>query len=254
MKKFEREVKIGIENEGGEEKTTEEKAEAIPVEEEISEKEIGEVKKEEKTELERTREELNQVYEKEQLKEIEKLENSSEKLKGILELIDKNIFPENPLYIKIVEEIKSKYKGKIPAAQHYFDEGKKGEMLNEHYCVNKEIDKEDYKLNGLIEVAIHEARHRVQHTFSSVGLFTRDNFKEFENKYPVLKLLEERLPKNLSPNDFDACLVENLSSFLRKNGVSLLEISKSIIPENAKEIFENIEILAEKKKFAISKN
>jgi hypothetical protein len=221
MKKFEKEPIIKIKKEGKDEKS------------------IQEVCKE---------------YEQKKLKEIEKLKDFSEKLKRILELVDKNVFPENPLSVKIVREIKSKYENRIPAASHYFDEGKKGEMLNEHYCVNKEIDKKDYELNDLIEVAIHEVRHRVQHTFSSVELFARDNFKEFENKYPVLKLLEERLPKNLSSNDFDACIVENLSSFLRKNGVSLSEISESIISKNPKEIFENIEILARKKKFIIPKN
>ncbi len=190
--------------------------------------------------------------EKEGSKEIEKLENSSEKLRRVLKFIDKNIFPENPLPVKIVKEIKSKYEKKIPAAQHYFDEGKKGEMLNEHYQVNERINEKEKNFDDIIEVAIHEVRHRVQHTFP-IELFTRDNWKKFEEKYPSLKLLKERLPENLSPNDFDACILENLSSFLRKNGVSLSEISKSIIPKNAREIFENIEILAKEKKFIIPK-
>jgi len=162
------------------------------------------------------------------------------------------VFPENPLPVKKVKEIKSKYKERIPAAQHYFDEGKKGEMLNEHYQVNKKIDKEDYKLNDLKCVVIHEVRHRVQHTFP-IELFTRDNFKKFEEKYPILKLLKERLPEELSPNDFDACVVENLSLFLIKNDVSLSEISENIIDKNAEDVFKNIEILSEEKGFVIPK-
>lgn len=169
-------------------------------------------------------------------------------MKRILELIDKNVFPEDSLPVKIVEEIKKE--GRTPAAQHYFDENEKGKMVNEHYQVNKKIDEKDYSLNDIVEISIHEVRHRAQHTLP-IELFTRDNFKEFAEKYPSLKLLKERLPEHLSPSDFDACMVENLSSFLRKNGVSLSEISKSIIPKDAKEIFKNIENLAKKKKFAI---
>ena len=192
---------------------------------------------------------LDKIIEK-RLELIEELQKPSDKLKNLLNLIDESVFPENPLPVKIVKEIKSKYKDRIPAAQHYFDENEKGEMLNEHYQVNKRIDEEDYRLDSLIEVSIHEVRHRAQHTLP-IELFTRDNFKKFEEKYYSLKLLKERLPKELSPNDFDACVVENLSLFLKKNCVSLSEISENIIDKNAEDIFKNIEILSKEKGFAI---
>ncbi len=187
-----------------------------------------------------------------ELKEIEELGNSSEKLRRVLEFIDKIIFRENTLPIKIVKEIKSKYKKKIPLAQHYFDEGKEGEILNEHYQVNERINKEKVNFNKIIKIAIHEVRHRVQHTLR-IELFTKDNYKKFKEKYPPLKSLIKELPENLSPNDFDACIVEKLSSFLIKNKVPLSEISKNIIPKNANEILENIEILTKRKKLTNSK-
>jgi len=195
---------------------------------------------------------LDKIIEK-RLDLIEKLQKPSDKLKNLLNLIDESVFPENPLPVKIVKEIKSKYEERIPSAQHYFDEdNEKGKMLNEHYQVNEKINEEHYKLDDLAEISIHEVRHRVQHTLS-IELFTRDNFKKFEEKYPSLKLLKEKLPEELSPNDFDACVVENLSSFLRKNSVSLSEISENIIDKNAEDVFKNIEILSKEKGFAIPK-
>ncbi len=188
--------------------------------------------------------------EQEILTDIEKLKKSSEKLKKILELIDKYVFLKNSLPIKLMDKIKSRYEKHIPSAAYYFDKDQKGRTVNESYLVNKKIN--DKKNDYLIAVTIHEVRHRVQHKFP-IELFNKNSWGEIERQYPTLKLLKKRLPKNLSPNDFDASVVENLSSFLRKNGISLIEISTDIIPKSPKEILENIEILARNKKFIIPK-
>ncbi len=100
-------------------------------------------------------------------------------MRRILQFIDENAFPENILPVKIVKEIKSKYGKEIPKAEHYFDEGEKGEMLNEHYQINKIIDKKKINFDTIVKIAVHEVRHRVQYTFP-IELFTRDNWKKFE--------------------------------------------------------------------------
>ncbi|MCK4354780.1 hypothetical protein KAW43_00265 [Candidatus Parcubacteria bacterium] len=248
MENFEKELKIGIKGDGKLEKDTIKDADKILDRENQEEQEESKVM--EKEELKRLNEELENDYERIELEKIEELENCSNKLKGILEFIDKNTFPEDHSPVKIVPEIKSKYEGEIPSAQHCFEENEKGEMVNEHYQVNEEINKKDYDQNDAIGASVHEVRHRAQHTLP-IELFTRENFKKFEEKYPVLKLLKESLPENLSPNDFDACIIEDLSSFLRKNKVTLSEISAKIISKGAEEIFENIEYLARKKEFTI---
>ncbi len=198
----------------------------------------------------REEEETEQKNFEKEAKEIEKLEYSSEKLKSILGLIDENIFPENPLPVKIVKKIESKYKGKIPAAKHYFDENEKGEMINEHYRVNKGVDKGNYEFIDLKGVAIHETRHRIQHALKP-ELFNKENIKGFKEKYPALTFLIDNFPKELSPEDFDACLVENLSLSLIRNNVSLSEILENIISKNPEEILKNVEELAKEHGFEI---
>jgi len=207
--------------------------------EELEREEKG-IKEEKSTreDLKSAKEEVVQEYEK-KLKGIEKLDNSLEKMKGMLELVDKIIFRENTSPIKVVKEIESKYGKKIPLVQYYFDKNKKGEIINEQYQVNEKINEEKVNLDRIINMAIHEVRHRAQHTLG-IELFTKSNCEEFFKEYPSLKFLIKSLPENLSPNDFDACIVEKLSSFLIKNGVPLSEISKNIIPKNAKEILKNI--------------
>jgi len=225
----------------GREKITERRAE------ELKRGEIG-IREEKSTreDLKSAKEEVVQEYEK-KLKEIEKLDNSLEKMKGMLELVDKITFRGNTLPVKVVKEIESKYGKKIPLVQHYFDKNKKGEIINEQYQVNEKINEEKVNLDRIINMAIHEVRHRAQHAFG-IELFTKSNCEEFFKEYPSLKFLIKSLPGNLSPNDFDACIVEKLSSFLIKNKVSLSEISENIIPKNAKEILKNIEILTKEKK------
>lgn len=187
---------------------------------------------------------------------IEKLKKPSNQLKNLLNLIDENVFPENTLPVEMVKRIESKYDGKIPIAEHYFDEDENGEMANECYRINREIDKEDYGFKEDYEfidlkgIAIHEIRHRIQHTLKP-ELFNKENIKGFKEKYPALTLLIDRFPKELSPEDFDACLVENLSLFLIKNWASLSEILENIISKNPEEIFENIEKLAKEHNFEI---
>ena len=179
--------------------------------------------------------------EKEKMEEIEKLENNSEKLKEILVLGEKYLFPDNQLPVKIVEEIEGKYEDKIPAAAHVFDKDKEGKIINESYEVNKKIDKKDYDLNRLLKISFHEIRHRVQHN-SSVELFTRENLEKLSKEYPDLNLevFIGKLPKELSPNDVDACVIERIAVFLWEKEFSLSDISEKFISENSGKAIENL--------------
>ena len=81
--------------------------------------------------------------EKEKLEEIEKLEKSSQKMEASLSLVDRNLFPENPLSIKVVEKIGKR--GRSAPAEHHFNKDKEGKMKNEYYQVSKEFDEKKYK-------------------------------------------------------------------------------------------------------------
>lgn len=198
-------------------------------------------------------------------KKFEGLENHSDRLELSLKLIDKKIFPENPLPIKIVEKIEKNNQTFV--ASHHFDESESEKEIikNECYEVSKEIDEKNYKnLATIIGIAIHEVRHRVQHTLP-IELFTKENIKEFEQKYPFLKsiqkekekslseLIMEKFSKDLSPNDFDAVLVERLSLYLLKNKIPLSEILSILLKNDAEEIIKNIEHIVQENNL-ITKN
>ncbi len=182
--------------------------------------------------------------EKEKLEEIEKLEKSSQKMEASLSLVDRNLFPENPLSIKVVEKIGKR--GRSAPAEHHFNKDKEGKMKNEYYQVSKEFDEKKYNLDHFISIATHEVRHRVQHTLP-VELFTKNDIKVLEEEYKI-KIKEDfkEYLKKLSPNNLDAVVVENFSSGLFRRGIPLSEISEKIISQDKKKIIENSKILLKK--------
>jgi len=169
--------------------------------------------------------------EKEKIKIIENLENPSEKLKECLKLLNNYVFPVSPIDIEIKElDIESKYGDKLVPAYHFFEKDKDDKMIDEKFIVNKKLDqnKDNYNFEHVLKVAIHEIRHRVQHTFP-IGLFDKKNIEDHIKDYKKeFNLLISYFPKNISSNDFDACLIEEISAGLFKKGISLFEISEMI--------------------------
>jgi len=192
------------------------------------------------------------------LKEIKKPED---KIAYILKTLDKISFPKSPLPIKKVDNIESKYKNsKNSQASYNFDKNEDGEIINESYQINKNLE-ENRKNNKeeLIGIAIHEVRHRFQHEKENLELFTPKNLKRFQKNSLTLKLFKEKTGETfkhfierehssyLSKNDFDAIVVENLSRGLIYEGISLSKI-QSIVSKDAEEIIKRTDTLLKENK------
>lgn len=130
--------------------------------------------------------------------------------------------------------------------------------------MNKSLDKKESNQTALLGQAVHEVRHRLQHD-KELQLFNRENIDELQDSSQVLKTfreetdqsvkekieeLHENEGKELSPNDFDAVVVEDLTKGLleRCENVSSSEIIKELVGEDAEKVIKKIdEIIKENK-------
>ncbi len=182
------------------------------------------------------------------LEELESLEADSAKLEWLLNFVDSHVFPQDPIPVKPMKE-----KSKSTCLLH-FDRDKEGGFINQYYAVNKEkVDGRKNKLESLIEIAIHEVRHRVQRE-KDIKRITRKSFREFDNKYALFKdkdgrklsdIIDEIYP-NFGLYQYDAKLIGIVSQVLFRKGVSLKDIVEKIVRPDAKMVMENLRVLLEK--------
>jgi hypothetical protein len=122
-----------------------------------------------------------------------------------LKRLDKLVFPEEPIPIKII------CKGRKPAG--YWNT-QKGKLAKEWYEVAIVTT-----TGNEFEIAVHEVRHRVQCHYPEMTLFTKNKLIEIQRKNPQeaiqqiiahLEAMERKDQKPLSEIEQDAIIIEKI--------------------------------------------
>lgn len=174
-------------------------------------------------------------------------------LQSKIELIDKTIFPNKPLDVRLDADSESQAE-----ASHHFDDSDLSNEKERFYTVwekgiqNNQLTEKNNPEKEVLRIALHEVRHRVQHDLNTKMLNIND-LKQFvvENPKTSLetyfssldykKFLDYMISSNKSENDFDAMVVEDIAMKLLKGNYddeSIKKISDAILKQSADVIID----------------
>ena len=183
----------------------------------------------------------------------------SSEIKAKIELIDKTIFPNNPLNVQVDADTETKF-----VAAHRFDDKDYNNASEHFYSVwekgihDSQIDGKDNPEKEILRIALHEVRHRVQHDLN-VKMITLEDLEQFIVEDPKTLLqtyfsspsyknfLEVAMSK--SKNDFDAMVVEGIAIKLLRgdySGENIKIIADSVIKQSADIVLEYLKSIVAK--------